>query len=80
MGLRWVLGTPSKYVERRPKCLTCQVNGRPGTGRFVPTDASIQSIYERKLLRIDSRWGSLQDEVKAEILGCEPKGTRKPGP
>lgn len=76
---RWVLGTPSKYVERRPKCLTCQVNGRPGTGRFVPVDASIPSVYGRKLMMLERRWGILGDEVKAAVLGCEPKGTtRKP--
>ena len=75
---RWVLGTPSKYVERRPKCLTCQVKGRSGTGRFIPTDASIPSIHGRKLWIFDKRWGSLRDGVKAEILGCESKGTRKP--
>ena len=78
MSPRWILGIPSKYIERRPKCLTCPVNGRSSETRFVPVDASIPSIYMKKLSRFNLRWGTLKDNVKAEVLGCEPESNKKP--
>ena len=75
---RWVLGTPSKYVERRPKCLTCQVKGRSGTGRFIPINASIPSIYGRKLWIFDRRWASLRDGVsKSRNSRLRAEGDKK---
>ncbi len=78
MSPRWVLGTPSNYVERRPKCLTCPVNGRSSASRFVPVDASIPSIYMKRVSTFGLRWGTLKDNVKAELLWCEPESKGNP--
>lgn len=75
---RWTIGDPPKYVERRPICLNCQSEGRPGTARFVPVDATIPSIYKKKLTSIEKNFGGLQKDVKAEALGVERTSSKKP--
>ncbi|PMD48011.1 hypothetical protein L207DRAFT_505117 [Hyaloscypha variabilis F] len=75
---RWTIGGPPKYVERRPMCLNCQSEGRPGTARFVPVDATIPSIYKKKLTSIEKTFGGLEKDVKAEILGVERTSSKNP--
>ena len=47
---RWTVGDPPKYVERRPICLNCRSEGRP-SGRFVPVDTTIPSIYKKRVTK-----------------------------
>jgi hypothetical protein len=74
---RWTIGDPAKYVERRPMCLNCQSEGRPGTARFVPVDA-IPSIYKKRLTSIEKNFGELPKDVKAEVFRIERTSSRKP--
>ena len=67
---RWTIGDPPKYVERRPQCLNCLSEGRPGSARFVPVDATIPSIYKKRISSFEKNWGKLQKDVKAEALGA----------
>ena len=75
---RWTLGDPPKYVERRPECLNCVSEGRAGTARFVPDNATIPSIYKKRVSAFEENWGKLQEDVKAEVLGIEPASSKKP--
>jgi hypothetical protein len=75
---RWTLGDPPKYVEHRPQCLNCPSEGRPGSARFVPVDATIPSVYKARLSTFEKDWGRLQEDIKAEALGVEPKSSKTP--
>ena len=75
---RWTLGDPPKYVERRPRCLNCLLEGRPGTARFVPVDATIPSTYRTRVSTFEKNWGKLQEDTKAEVLGLELKSSKTP--
>jgi len=75
---RWTLGDPPKYVERWPACLNCLSEDRPGTARCVPVDATITSIYKKRVSTFEENWGKLQQDAKAEALGVEPASSKKP--
>jgi hypothetical protein len=75
---RWTLGDPPKYIERRPQCLICLLEGRPGTARFVPVDAAVPSLYKKRLSTFEKNWGRLQENIKAKVLGVEPKSSKTP--
>jgi hypothetical protein len=75
---RWTLGDPPKYVERRPDCLNCLSEGRPGGARFIPVDVTIPSIPKTRVSTFEENWGTLQEDIKAEALGLEPGSLKKP--
>jgi len=75
---RWTLEDPPKYVERRPDCLNCLSEGRPGGARFVPDDATIPSIYKKRVSTFEENWGKLREDVKAEVLAVEPESSKTP--
>jgi hypothetical protein len=75
---RWTLGDPPKYVERRPRCLNCLSEGRPGTARFVPVGVTIPSTYRTRVSTFEKNWGKLQEDTKAEVLGLELKSSKTP--
>ena len=75
---RWDLGSPPKYIERRPNCLNCPLEGRTGTARFVPINSKIISIYKKRLSQFEEQWGHLPKSIKGEVLSMEPCSTSKP--
>lgn len=75
---RWTLGDPPKYVERRPACLNCPSEDRPCSARFVPVDATIPSVYKKKVSTFGKNWGKLQEDIEAEALGLMAKSTKRP--
>jgi hypothetical protein len=65
-------------VERRPQCLNCLSEGRSGSARIVPVDATISSVYKTRLSKFEKNWGGLQKDIKAEALGVEPESSKTP--
>jgi len=65
-------------VERQPICLNCRLEGRPSGARFVPVDATIPSIYKRRVTTFGENFKNLDENTKAEALAVEPKSSKKP--
>lgn len=73
------MGDPPKYVERRPRCLNCISEGKPGTARFVPVDVTILSTNRTRVSTFEKKnWGKLQENTKAEVLGLGLKSSKTP--
>lgn len=53
---RWTMGSPPKYIERRPNCLKCDAGSR-----FIPIDEEIPSIGTQILRSFAEEFGELSD-------------------
>lgn len=68
----WTLGNSRPlYVERRPSCMTCKLHGEP-TGRFIPKDQEIPSIYGQSLSILAELYGGYDDCIKASLIDHWP--------
>jgi hypothetical protein len=50
---RWTVGTPAKYLKRKPNCLTC----RKESNRFIPVDDKMPSIAKAELVTFAKEFG-----------------------
>lgn len=68
----WTLGNSGPlYVERRPFCLNCKRHGEP-TGRFIPKNQAIPSIYNQLLSTLAELYKGYDDCIKASLTGHWP--------
>jgi hypothetical protein len=71
---RWTVCTSAKYLERKPKCLTCNRD----SNRFIPVDDQIQSIAKDGLVAFAEEFGdSMNDAELAVALQRRPPSSRK---
>lgn len=72
----WTLGgCRPLYVERRSNCLNCQMLGRD-SGRFVPKDEGIPSIFHKVLARLADLYGRYDGPIIATLMDHWPPSSR----
>jgi hypothetical protein len=68
----WTLGNSRPlYVERRPICWNCKRHGEP-TGRFIPKNPAIPSIYNQRLSDLAELYKGYDDCIKASLMDHWP--------
>jgi hypothetical protein len=63
------------YVERSPECLNCKKHKRR-SGRFVPKDPRIPSIYRKMLSNMAELYGQYEAFILAKLMDHWPPSKR----